>query len=250
MKMNSDVDVNLLKIAICDSNVSYCSELEEWITGILVTYNIEMCIEHFYSGKTLYNYLRKDNYFDLIFLEVDLQDLDGIETGKLIRSCPLSGDTQIAYMSGNASCALSLFQNRPIDFLLKPIDKMQVLSILNATYNFFSKNKNHLFTCKVNSIYFTIPMHKIVYFQSENRKVRIVSVDTDNPSICFYEKLEEVYSRLNHYVFLRIHKSYVVNHRYIKQILLDRVILYDNSYLPISQKYRNSIKEVVTYLHS
>jgi len=182
----------------------------------------------------------------LIFLDVNLRGMDGIQTGKLIRSCPLSGDTQIAYMSVNDSCAMELFQNRPIDFMLKPIQENQVLRILDLAYKFFGRHRNHLFSYSINNVCNTMPVNKILYFESDNRKVNMIINNTEYSQISFYDRLENVHARLDPFNFICIHKSYLVNFSHVKQFEYSRVFLDNKIFLPISQHRRKAVRNIVS----
>ena len=60
----------------------------------------------------------------------------------------------------------------------------------------------------------------------------------------FYESLESIYDRIKNYGFLFIHKSYMVNYRYIQVIKYDSVIMSDNAEFSISQSRRKQIREI------
>ena len=60
----------------------------------------------------------------------------------------------------------------------------------------------------------------------------------------FYESLESIYDRIKNYGFLFIHKSYMVNYRYVQVIKYDSVIMSDNAEFSISQSRRKQIREI------
>ncbi len=62
-------------------------------------------------------------YFGLIFLDIEMQYVNGIEAGKIIREKMKDELTKIVYISGSDNYAMELFQVRPLDFLIKPISK-------------------------------------------------------------------------------------------------------------------------------
>ncbi|MCQ5056393.1 LytTR family transcriptional regulator DNA-binding domain-containing protein, partial [Agathobaculum butyriciproducens] len=82
--------------------------------------------------------------------------------------------------------------------------------------------------------------YKIMYFIRDNRKVTVV---TSEEKDAFYESLEKVYERVKQYDFLFIHKSYLINYRYIETIRYDSVTMTDGTEFSISQSRRKEIRK-------
>ena len=82
---------------------------------------IEAEIEPWYSGESLCKYLEAGNRFDLIFLDIELLKLSGIDVGNYIRNYLDDLKTSIIYISYNRSYAMRLFKIQPLDFLVKPL---------------------------------------------------------------------------------------------------------------------------------
>ena len=85
---------------------------------------IEMETEFFYSGESLYNAIAKQGYiFDLILLDIELMMMNGVQVGQKIREELNNDIVQIVYISGKESYAMELFDIRPLNFLIKPVDR-------------------------------------------------------------------------------------------------------------------------------
>lgn len=82
----------------------------------------------------------------------------------------------------------------------------------------------------------------IIYFQSTGRKVEIVTYDK---RIDFYSSMDEIEKQLNKEIFWRIHKSYIINNRYIKEFSATEIELENAIKLPISRTYREEIKKKI-----
>ena len=85
-----------------------------------------------------------------------------------------------------------------------------------------------------------VELYKIMYFIRDNRKVTVV---TSEEKDAFYESLEKVYERVKQYDFLFIHKSYLINYRYIETIRYDSVTMTDGTEFSISQSRRKEIRK-------
>ena len=77
-------------------------------------------------------------------------------------------------------------------------------------------------------------------FIRDNRKVTVV---TSEEKDAFYESMEKVYERVKKYDFLFIHKSYLINYRYIETIRYDSVTMTDGTEFSISQSRRKEIRK-------
>lgn len=73
-----------LNIAVCDDDKILCSELETMLNQIADQLNIHVEISVWFSGETLQDYLNKGNRVDLVFLDIELMRLSGIDLGHYI----------------------------------------------------------------------------------------------------------------------------------------------------------------------
>ncbi|WP_353092917.1 response regulator [Tissierella praeacuta] len=94
----------MLRIAICDDESSICNQLEEILDMLEKGFSKKLQIDIFYSGEELCSYLSKDNYYDIIFLDIELKEMNGVEVGQVIRDKMLNETTQIIYFGERDLC--------------------------------------------------------------------------------------------------------------------------------------------------
>ncbi len=165
--------------------------------------------------------------------------MDGIEIGKYIREIKKDNITQIVYVSGRKKYAMELFQVRPIDFIVKPLEDKQLERVIDIYIDIMGGMKN-FFEYRKSYSHKKVELYKIMYFIRDNRKVTVV---TSEEKDAFYESLEKVYERVKQYDFLFIHKSYLINYRYIETIRYDSVTMTDGTEFSISQSRRKEIRK-------
>ncbi|MFA9424472.1 MAG: LytR/AlgR family response regulator transcription factor, partial [Sedimentibacter sp.] len=166
----------MLRIAICDDEKVICQQIEDILADISENINEKFEIELFYSGEELCEYLFEGNSYDLIFLDIELCEMNGVEVGRKIREEMNDESTQIVYVSGKESYAMDLFEVRPLNFLVKPANRDKIELVVIKAIKLFG-NKNHFFEYKNNNINFSVPLGNILYFESDGRKVNIVLID-------------------------------------------------------------------------
>lgn len=128
-----------MKAIICDDEKSTCSELEEIILKYAKEKRVPLVTEVFYSGDILLDYLKREK-INILFLDIELPGKDGVMVGKYIREVLEEENIFLVYISSKENYALQLFQNRPFDFLVKPIEQMKIYHVLDNIYRISGKN--------------------------------------------------------------------------------------------------------------
>lgn len=228
-----------ISVAVCDDYLPVCSQIEDILVSIFNELSIKYDIDVFNSGKVLCNEMLRTNY-DIVFLDIQLPEMNGVDIGGYIRDKLKNEVVQIAYISAREEYAMELFDYRPINFLVKPITYEKVRKVIDK-YLVISEQDNHIFTYKKGYEFFKIPMSDILYFENNNRKVSIVTKDSVDE---FYDSMENIYSVVKLNKFLFIHKSTIVNYRYIKKLSYEQVTMTDGRVFSISQSRRKSIREM------
>lgn len=231
----------MFTIAICDDEETICKQIEEIIMAdkIYLEENIE--IDIYYSGERLYDSTINGSQYDLIFLDIELVGLNGILIGRKIREELDDQTTQIVYISGKDKYDRQLFEVRPMHFLPKPIKKEKVIEDIILAMKLQKKNI-HIFTYKIKGEINKILVKDIIYFQSVDRELRMVTVKGEE---LFYAKIKDVLSQVFKYGFLNIHRSYIINYAHVYKFKYDEVIMSNSDYLPISQSRRKEIKRLL-----
>ncbi|MFV0496835.1 MAG: LytR/AlgR family response regulator transcription factor [Candidatus Fimivivens sp.] len=226
----------MFRIAICDDDRKLSSQLE---TMILDHYDSSgMEIDVFDCGEHLCRSLKNDKIYDLVFLDIELLGIDGVETGLKIRNDLCNDITQIVYISWNESYYKLLFEVRPNNFLLKPVEQENVIYEIEKAKK-LSDKFNKAFIYKKSYDTFKVFIKDILYFESKNKKIRIV---TANGEDFFYDRLENVMEALEGLTFYRIHKSYYVNLSHVLAFKYEELQMTNGEILAISQSKRKEVR--------
>lgn len=192
------------------------------------------------SGEQLCNYLMSGKTIDLLFLSIELPKINGIAVSYFIRNIMNNMKIQIVFMANTDKYAMGLFKMHPFDFILKPIKQTAIEEVMNHYFRYIGL-KNSCFIYQRNNHIFRCFYYNIMYFCSNNRKVKIVLHNGEEE---FYGKIIDIKEKLPK-EFIQIHQSFIINYFFIKQYAYDYVVLSDNTILSISRPYRAEVKEKI-----
>ncbi len=107
----------IYRIGICDDEQLTCSELENYINEIFECKDDEAEIYVWNSGEALKKDISNGVKIDILFLDIELLDSNGIELGKYIRNYMKNMSMNIVYISSMTEYAMELFKIHPYDFV-------------------------------------------------------------------------------------------------------------------------------------
>ena len=136
----------MIKIAICDDRTSDRALLKDLIEKTEVFQNAEYC--EFESGDALTCDMECGRRYDIVFLDVDMQDLKGIETGKSIRYN--DSDAMIIFVAEDPGFAIQAFDCNAFHYILKNDSYDKFLAVLiKARERYLSTHNRYVLNCKV-----------------------------------------------------------------------------------------------------
>ncbi|MBE5932586.1 MAG: response regulator transcription factor [Lachnospiraceae bacterium] len=231
----------MIKVCVCDDDVTIVDRINSVIDDLSKSNNIKTKVDVFYDGKTLIQNLEKNNsYYDVLFLDIEMNDMDGIETARQLRL--RDEQVYIIYVTSHENYAIETFSVRPYQFVLKPFDDKVIEKYFMDVYEkILSCDESYGFKHK--GTYYKILLKDVKYFESKNRSIVIHMVD--GTTYEYYDILDKLEKKLSMFKmdFLRIHKSMLVNTRYITKKRYDQIELMDGEKLMISQLKRKEINE-------
>lgn len=230
----------MYNIGICDDGIKFCSQFERMILSYCERKGIKSDIKVWYSGEALCEYLKNENHLDILFLDIELLKITGIEVGNYIRETLGNRGMSIVYISGKSSYAQQLFKTQPVDFLVKPILQDVLDETLDLVIKIINDGKEK-FEFQKGKDYYYISYKDIIYFCSEGRKIKIA---TKNGMLDFYGKLNDIAVEIPK-VFVQIHQSFVVNKGYISKYTYENIELVDGTILSISKVNRKKVRETL-----
>ncbi len=196
---------------------------------------------------------------DLIFLDIQMPGINGFE---VIEAIPVEKMPIVIFVTAYDQYALNAFEVQAIDYLLKPFDRerfrkafdraLQQIQLKQQQTGEFEKllqmvnqEKKYLQRILVNSRsrFFFIPTKEIHYISAEEKYLQL---HTEKDQFLIRETMSHLEKRLDPEKFTRIHRSYIINLDFTKEIQPWShgdclVILKNGTKLPLSRKFRGKI---------
>ncbi len=227
--------VKYMKVAICDDERIFLDKIKVLLEKYSVTHQIQMEIEEYNTAEQFLKEI--SNEYDLILLDVRLDQANGIDVAKELRARKI--DSMIIYISAYLEMAPRGYEVQAFRYILKN-DLDQVLEYtLNDAMTELRRRRRE-YEIKTQGKTECIPLSEILYFASYKRYVEIYTLGKTYKQ---YRKMYELEQELSDQGFLRIHKSYLVNMRHISYIKNRELYLKDGTVLPCSKAEYQNIKQ-------
>lgn len=236
----------LIKIAVCDDEILFLEQIRKRLKKAMEHYKYNCQIETFSSALALQPVIVQGQSFDIYFLDIDMPKLDGISLGKTIRQ--RESDTYIIFVSSKEGMVFETFGVRPFQFIRKGnLDKdfQTVMGALDRELKQEQKEKD--FVLETGTVSYRFHVRKTVYIEAEGKYLNIYQ--TDDTFYVRYQ-ISALEEQLKEHNFLRIHKSYLVNPRYIYLLEPGWAVLEGGKRLPVSRhRYKEVQQEFLDYMH-
>lgn len=192
-----------------------------------------------FSGMEALKMLNENKY-DIIFLDINMPLISGVELMELQPNRPLTIVTT-AY----SDFALSAYQNDAIDYLMKPISFEKFSKAIEKAKVYFSgkslKKENSscqkVLSHRVNGQMTDILLSDIIYIESLGNYMKLYSSKLNLPMI-IYGSLASISSEIDSTDFLQVHRSYIVNVSKISSVTFKSLTMCNNEIIPVGRKYQ------------
>ena len=229
----------MIHIAICDDEEVFVEKIRSEARAVLETQDEDFEIFCYTDGnKLLADYEVKK--FDLVLLDIDMPDVDGFEVAEKLNI--KSDEIKIAFISSYENLVFKSFRLKPFRFIRKEFFYDEISELIESFLVIHNENVKKI-NLNTESGLININIRDIMYFESEGHMVYIFTKNRGKLILKRETKinLNTIYDNLHESGFIKIHKSFVVNYKYINLIVKNCVILTTGEELPASI---NRIKDI------
>ena len=230
----------MLKIALLDDDKTALLISKGAIESFFQEKNIAISLDAFSSPVNFLAMAKEENY-RLVFLDIDMPEINGLEVGKKLKE--FNPQTDIIYLSQREDLVFDTLVLHPFGFIRKSKiiqDFANVLELfVNTALNTNSENKKITFSTKTETM--SADIDNVMYIEG-NRNYQTFYLK-DGSTFDARVLMGDLEEKLKDQGFIRIHKGYLVNYLYIRQIGNNEVNLTNNKSLPMSNKRKEEIME-------
>lgn len=222
----------MIKTAICDDEKFFVDELHAKIKEFFLNKRIEFQITEYLSGKALAEHARD---YDLIFLDVKMQDQDGFKTAEELRRTGFCGHLIfVTIMKGDVYKA---FEYEAFDYLVKPLSQTAFEHTMDRFLRSLQTSGKQLIINHKNEQRI-INLSNVLYCEVINRKINLHIADGN--TVEYYGKISALEQTLGG-DFFKSHRSYLVNLKYITGYNSNEITLNSGEKIPLSRGRKEAL---------
>lgn len=234
---------NTMKITVCDDSIKDLLDLEKRLLAYQKRYpDKPFELEKYSDPSRLFRKISDGKLTDIYILDMLMPQRTGIDLGRQIRKT--GGDNVIIYVTSSEDYALDAYDVHAARYLLKPINENRLFEALDYALSFTKAKTDPTYIVKTKNGLQPIACSKIEYIENAGRKLEVhLSDGSLLKSLFIRTSFEEAIQELvEHKNFSQIHKSFLVNLNYVKQLAPDSVITHSGEQLPVSRAKPQTVK--------
>lgn len=231
----------MIRVAVCDDFQDVVVQVKEYLLEYQQQRNQKLEIKSFSNAEDLWAYL-KNSHCDLIILDIELVEMNGVELGHLIRTELKDNIVKIVYISAMNCYDRQLFEVQPLNFLQKPIDKEKLFKMVDLTVELLS-NKDRIFVFENKQGTFRMKFNNILYFESYDHYFKIVTVSGNYE---FKSTLAEIMEQISDSRFIQVHRSYIINYDNTSHIKYEEITMSNGDMIPIGRDRRKDVRKIIS----
>ena len=228
----------MIKFAICDDEPHMTQEisnqLSQYMNGRQIT---SYCVNTYSNGRSL---MESGCDFDVIFLDIQMAELDGMEIAKMLRQ--RRNHSLLIFVTVLKECVFDAFEVEAYDYLIKPLDSGRFKRTMDRVIKSLEQRTAKSIVVQRGTSCEVILLAEIVYCEVQGRKIYIHQ--SDGRIIDYYDRLDDLEQRVDRR-FFRCHRSYLVNLEYIRGCNAGQVMLPRSGKIPVSRLCERALTQAL-----
>ena len=228
-----------MRIAICDDEQVIREEISAMLDEYFISHNMTCSVDQFATGES---FVKVHNEYDLVFMDYQLTDGNGIDFAKRVRA-----ENESIFIVFSTSFQEHVFESFTLNtfrYLVKPISKTSVFDAMDAFVKIYQTNRKIIINTLENDRY--VDADEVMYIEADKK---YATVRTTAGAYRSYRGISKYEAEINNPHFFRTHRSYIVNMKYVSQIEKKTITLTNGEKIVISPKnYDSFIKSYMSYL--
>lgn len=231
----------MLNTVVCGSNPQQNSIILSYIKKLEIELDVDFNVKLFTSGNSLLEKYYCYDSFNIIFLDIELPDINGIEVASQIRQ---SGDkhVKIVFISNNSKHMKDSFIVHPFNYILKPVDYETLRSTLLKIIDDYKSSYITKLIIHTNGSDKLVNINDIIYIQAlKSEKYKLLFTLKDE---IIYGKgsINEWEQDIAGFGFISPYRGILVNINYIRSFDSTSLILTNGATIPVSRRKEKELR--------
>jgi DNA-binding LytR/AlgR family response regulator len=229
-----DEVVRLYTIAICEDEITFRNEQEMICRKIFEKLNLGCRISAFDSGSAFWDAFLEGKRYDLILLDIVMDETNGVELARKIRKH--DGEAAIIFITSNPGFALQGYDVNALHYLLKPLESDVLERLIKADYR--QRFQCNFLIFKSGTQTLRLPIRDVVCLETVGRRVAITMQDR---TVEYSGKLSDLLEGKEQ--FVRCHNAFAINPRNIRELTRMNAITVNGKAIPVSRTYTKDVQK-------
>ena len=227
----------MIHIAICDDEKHMVDHIKALVSNFFRKKNREIHLRTFLSGKELLSY---NGQIDILFLDVQMKGMDGMETARKLRADQFRGI--LIFITVLKEMVFQSFEVQAYDYLVKPIDEKQFEKTMERLYVSMQNTGEDSLLVQKGYEGRIILKDEIVFCEVIDRKIYLNLASGE--VVDYYERIENLETKLDNR-FYRCHRSYLINLKHLKGYKNGTACMDNGKEIPVSRLRSKEFSSVV-----
>lgn len=226
-----------MKLVICDDNPADI----DYVTGLVGEWKRQtgtgVEILSFPSAEALLFAWEENRDMDILLLDIEMGEMSGVKLARRLRRD--GAQMQIVFITGYMDYIAEGYDVEALHYLLKPVTGERLGQVLNRAMERI-RTREHMLWLALQDGVVRLSVYEIRYLEVMRNYTTVHG--TEDYSV--KRSLNDLESELDE-SFYRIHRSFIVNLRFVKRITRTEVILKDGTALPLSRKRYEGLNQAL-----
>ena len=227
-----------IKIAVCDDEHEQAEYMKMLASKWANENNIETTIDMFESAENFKSAWNESQKFDILLLDIEMGGQSGVELAKNLRKT--DEKLVIIFITGFADYISEGYDVSALHYLIKPINTEKLYAVLDKALKGLTKNSNAVFL-PADDGDIKVLFDELIYIESFDHFLEITTI---REKLTVKMPLYELEHRLGKN-FIRCHRCYIVNLKYVKKITRAEITLDSNEKIPLSRRLYTDVNRAM-----